>query len=203
MAIAFGVVGVLASVGRADEPLTPVNLNSGTGYIVPEKYANEHKADFLGSLVSYTKTVDFWTPTPGDVAVAERTLREMIHRGASDPGEVFPSMIRPENTFGNSSGAPSGNDIEIENEKNELIQVDANYEKYARQFVGIILDEKKFVLCNFVVAYGANPAKDYLFLQKVFEPQDVHFLQARFDPETRKCTNVSLIGWWQEPPEEK
>jgi hypothetical protein len=199
MAIAFGVVGVLASVGRADEPLTPINLNSGTGYIVSEKYANDHKADFLGSLVSYAKAVDFWTPTPGDAAVAERTLREMIHRGASDPGQVFPSMIR----YDNGSGTPSGNDTEIENEKNELIQVDANYDHYVRQFVGIILDEKKFVLCNFVVAPGVDPSKDYLFLQKVFVPKDVHFLQARFDPEWKKCTNVSLIGWWQEPPEEK
>ena len=198
MAIALGVMGILAATGRADEPLTQISLNSGVGYIVSESYGTAHQADFIGSFVQFVRKLEFWTPTPSECAGAERTLRELIHSGTSDPGLVFPSLERSE------TSPPDGDaDAAIWAERNELTRVETNYNRDTRHVVGVILDGQKVLLCNFSDAPGVDPAKDYIFMQKTFEPKGVHFLQAKFDLETKKCTNVSLVGWWSERPAEK
>jgi hypothetical protein len=188
MAISFGLVGWLVSSALADEPLARVSLESRAGYVVSEKYASDHRADFVASLVEYTPQVDFWTPSATDVIVAERTLRELIHDGTREIGLVFPGMGK----------ADAYSVDEVERERTEVDLVERNYLRYNRQFVGLVMDGRKVILCNFSDGPKVDPAKDYVFIQKVFVDHGMHFLQARFDMETKTCSKVSLIGTWQE-----
>jgi hypothetical protein len=67
-----------------------------------------------------------------------------------------------------------------------------------RQYAGIVIDGKKLVFCNYSDGAKADPSTDYIFIQKVFAPDGtVRFLQCRFDPELKTCSNVSIIGSWQ------
>ena len=86
----------------------------------------------------------------------------------------------------------------MQNERYELSLVSSHYERYSRQYVGIVIDGKKLIFCNYLVAPRADPAADYVFIEKVFANDGtVHFLQGRVDAEEKTCTNVSIIGSWQ------
>jgi hypothetical protein len=136
------------------------------------------------------KTADFWTPSTDDVIVAERTFREWIKSGAKEASAVFPEMAdHPENF------PPD----EVEFERRELDWVDQNYEGYARQFVGIIVDGQKFIVCNYSIVPGADPAAGYLFLQKTFAGgRGMHFVEAWYDPDAKSCSRLAMVGLWQE-----
>jgi hypothetical protein len=76
--------------------------------------------------------------------------------------------------------------------------VNANYDAYLRQYIGVIIGGTKVVLCNYSDAPKIDPAREYIFLQKAFALDGtVHFLQCRFDPATKTCSHVSIIGSWQ------
>jgi hypothetical protein len=191
--ILFAAVGLVAFGARADDSFSAVTTppSSHPGYIVSEKYATAHKADLVASLPGEPKIDGFWTPTEQNVAVAERVFRELIHNAAKDPALLFPDLA--EATDADSIAA-------LKNEKIELGLVDANYEAYLRQYVGVIIDANKVILCNYSDAPKINPATDYIFIQKVFTSDGtLHFLQCRFDSSAKTCSNVSIIGSWQPP----
>jgi len=181
--------GFSFSAARADDPLVRSVMGSHTGYIVSEKYASEHKADLAASIPGPVKIDGFWTPTEQDIAVADRVLRESIHGAIKDPTQLFPDL-----TQNADSSVPDS----IGYERNELTLVSRNYESYSRQFVGVVIDGQKLIFCNYSEGTKVDPAIDYIFIQKVFVPDGtVHFLQCRFEPELKTCSNVSIIGSWQ------
>ena len=187
--ISFAVFGLIFSPARADGPLAKGAVGSHTGYIVSEKYAGEHKADLTASIPGPVKLDGFWTPPEQDVAVADRVFRDLIHSAVKDPKLLFPDLA--ENS---DPAAPDS----IEYERNELVLVSRNYDSYLRQYVGIILDGKKLIFCNYSEGPKVDPSADYIFIEKVFVPGgSVHFLQCRFDPQLKICSKVSIIGSWQ------
>jgi hypothetical protein len=193
--IPFAAFGLTFCTAWADGPLVRVALAMGShsGYIVSERYAWEHKADLIASIPGPVKIDGFWTPPEQDVAVADRAFRDLLHSAVKDPTLLFPDL--PPNAD------PAASDS-LEHERNELTLVSRNYDSYLRQYVGIIIDGKKLVFCNYSDGANVDPSTDYIFIHKVFAPGGtVHFLQCRFDPESKTCSNVSIIGSWQ--PQEK
>jgi len=83
----------------------------------------------------------------------------------------------------------------MDRDKRELGLVWAHYPMYQRQYVGLIIDGDKYVLCNY--SYGSNVdfTSEYVFIQNVFEDDGtIHFLQCRVDPFAKTCSNVSYMG---------
>ena len=177
---------------RADEALTPVNFEAGgVGYIVSQEYAAGHKVEFMAGLPEFEreKDIDFWTPSADEVLVAERVFREWIQDGAKDPAAVFPDM------GANPDGFPAG---EPEFERKEFALIVQNYGGYARQYVGLVVQGRKVILCNYFAGLEANPATDFVFLQKVFvEGKEIHFLQSWYDPDAKNCSDLVMVGLWQ------
>jgi hypothetical protein len=197
--ISFAAFILAFSPAWGDEPLVPVGLALGahSGYIVPENYANAHKADLIASIPGPVKIDGFWTPPVQDVAVADRVLRDLIHDAVKDPTLLFPDLA-PDPTAPVNRDAAS----ELEHERAELALVSGNYDSYLRQYVGIIVDGQKLVFCNYSEGTKADPSTDFIFIERVFVPDGtVHFLQCRFEPLSKTCSNVSIIGSWQ--PQEK
>ena len=199
--IPFAACGMTVSAVRADAPVTEtplirVVLGQRVGYIVPENYAADCKADLLVSIPGAAKFDGFWTPTELDVTVADRVLRDLIHDAVKDPTILFPDLaIDP----AANAAAKSDASDQLEHERYALRAVSENYDSYARQFVGIIIDGHKLVFCNYSDGTKADPAADYIFIHRVFvDDGTVHFLQCRFDPAAKACSNVSMIGSW--PP---
>jgi len=209
--ISLAALGLTFSTARADEPLLRVDLALGThsGYIVPETYAEKHKAEVVSSIPGVDPIDGFWTPTEQDVAVADRVFRDSIQGAVKDPALLFPDLApNPDPT------APPNPDAvrALEQERNELALVLKNYDSYTRQYVGIIIavpgtdaetgaetvTETKLIFCNYSVGTKVDPSTDYILIQKVFVPDGtVHFLQCRFEPLLKTCSNVSMIGPWQ------
>jgi hypothetical protein len=192
------ILSVMAAFGpfarSADGPFVRINLESRIGYIVPETYASEHKADLLASVPGPVKITGFWTPSEQDVAVADRAFRDLIHAAAKDPTILFPDLAPSSDP---AEPADPGKADQLEQERNELALVSENYDSYRRQYVGIIIDGQELVFCNYSAGTKADPADDYIFIQKVFlSDGTIHFLQCRFDPEAKTCSNVSMIGPW-------
>lgn len=189
--ISFAVLGLAFSAVRAEELLVRVTAGSHSGYIVSEKYAEEHKTDLVASMPGPVKIEGFWTPLEQDVAVADRVFRDLIRSAAKDPSLLFPDLKQ--------NSAPDASDS-LDGERKELDLVSRNYDDYLRQYVGIIVGAHKLIFCNYVNGLKFDPAADYIFIQKVFVPDGtVHFLQCRFDPESKTCSNVAMIGSWQPP----
>jgi hypothetical protein len=192
-AILFGLSCLASGTVRADNVMTPVNFDSGVGYIVSPEYAAAHKQDFLTDMLEYHKDVDFWMPTADDVIVAERAFRQWIQDGSKDAGAVFPDMDRYPESF------PPG---EVEFERLELGLINQNYASYARQYVGLVVHGRKVILCNYYSNLEADPAVGFVFMRKVFvEDRGIHFVQGWFDPDTRLCSNIVIVGLWQKLPD--
>ena len=176
--------------------MTRVALEEGgSGYIVSEKYAAEHKADFLASLTDYQPDINFWTPSPDDIVVAERVFRQWIEDGAKDPAAVYPEMgAHPENF---SPGEP-------EFQQKEMALIAQNYGRYARQYAGLIVQGRKVILCNYFAGLEANPAGSFVFMQNVFVPhKGIHFVQGWFDPDAKSCSKLVMVGLWQKDAEDE
>ena len=190
--ISFAVSGLTLSAAGADGPFIRGAVGSHIGYIIPETYAGEYKADLTASIPGPVKIDGFWTPPEQDVAVADRVLRDLLHVAVKDPTLLFPDLAP------NSDPTAPAPPDSLEYEQNELVLVSRNYDRYLRQYVGIIIDGQKLVFCNYSNGTKVDPSTDYIFIQKVFVPGGtVHFLQCRFDPELKTCSNVSIIGPWQ------
>jgi len=168
-----------------DEPFVKVALGNEGGYIIPQSYAQNHKAELVASIPDEPKIDDFWTPPEQDVRVADRVLRDTIHDAMKNPALLFPDLT-PDNP-------------DLEQERNELTLVSQNFENYHRQYVGIIVGGNQLVLCNYSVGAKVDPSTDYIFIQKSFAPGGkMHFLQCRVDAHWKTCTNVSMVGSWQQ-----
>ena len=193
--ISLAACGLTFSAVRADDALIKVPLETGPAYIVPETYAEDRKADVRQSIPGTVNLDGFWTPSETDVIVADRVFREMIQDAAKDPTLLFPELAQnPDATAAANLEAAA----ELQNEKYELSLVLSHYDSYARQYVGVIIDGKKLIFCNYAVVPNADPSADFLFIQKVFtQDGKAHFLQCRFDADEKACTNVSFIGSWQ------
>ncbi len=165
-------------------------MDSHVSYIVPENYASNHKAEFADSLPEDVKITGFWTPSANSVVVAERTFRELIHRGATDLSVIYPDLAKNPTDF----PPDSARDMQ-----GELVLIGKNYNAYTRQFVGMVIDGHKVIFCNYTDFQKIDPSTDYIFIQKVFgQVGGFHFLQCRYDFASRSCQNVAIIGSWQE-----
>ena len=186
-------VGFLCGTVRAEEPFLKVTMDAGIGYIVPEEYATKHKAELLKSIPGEVVIDGFWTPTEQHVTVAERVFRETLQQAAKDGTVLLPNLAQ----------ATSPEDLAtLAREQKESEAIGRNYGAYARQYVGVIIDGVKIVLCNYSDAKKVDPATEFIYLEKYFVSTDkTHFLQCRVDPRLKTWSNVSMVGSWL--PEEK
>ena len=183
------------SAARADNAFARVDFGSYSGYIVPDGYATENKADLMASIPGPVLIDSFWTPSEQDFTVADRAFLEMIHAAAKDPTLLFPDLAPRRDPAAVADPAKAR---DLEHEQAELALVAENYENYSRQYVGIIIGGKKLVFCNYSDGTKVDPSVDYIFIQKVFVADGtMHFLQCRFEPVSKICSNVSMIGSWQ------
>jgi hypothetical protein len=191
--ISLVVFGGMVSAVRADDSFAKVIFEDSTeGYIVSRDYAEDHKAELTDTIPGPVKIDGFWTPTEQDVDVAERVLRDLLDDAMKDPATLFPDLATSKNP----------DDLkDFKQERNELVLVAQNYNRYVRQYVGVIIEKQKLVFCNYSYGTKVDPSADYIFIDQVFAPDGaIRFLQCRFEPKGKVCSNVSLIGSWQPPP---
>jgi len=186
--ISFAIVG-LTWLARGDDALHKVATGTHVGYILSDAQAEANKADLIASLPGAVKVDGFWTPTEQDVAVADRAFRDLIRDSVKDPTLLFPDLP--------TDPDPTKRDT-LEYERRELSLILDNYDTYQRQYAGLIIDGIKIVFCNYSCGPKFNASTGYIFMQKTFVPDgSVHFLQCRFEPILKTCSNVSFIGSWQ------
>ncbi len=185
------------ATARADDAMLHVVVGKHDAYIIPESYALAYKADLTASMPGLAKIDGFWTPPLQDVTVADRAMRDVIHAAAKDPAVLFPDLAPDPDP----NAAPDDNKTrEREKQRAELALISENYETYARQYLGVIIDGTKYVYCNYSDGTKVDPATGYVFIQKTFvNDGTVHFLQCRFEPLLKQATNVSFVGSWQGP----
>ena len=175
----------------SDDALAPCEVGTHGGYIVPVGYAEAHRADILATLPDGPEVDSFWKISEPFAIVADRNLRETLEDAAKDPTTLFPDL-----TPGGDATQPDS----LEYQRNELKLIVAHYGVYLRQYVGVVIGGRQFVLLNYAVGPGLNPAKDFIYIHRVFEPGKMRFLQCRFDWVAKTISNVSMYGTWQDIP---
>ena len=186
--ISFAIVG-LTWLARGDDALHKVATGTHVGYILSDAQAEANKADLIASLPGAVKVDGFWTPTEQDVAVADRAFRDLIRDSVKDPTLLFPDLP--------TDPDPTKRDT-LEYERRELSLILDNYDAYQRQYVGLSIDGIRIVFCNYSHGPKFDASAGYIFMQKTFVPDGtVQFLQCRFDPLQKTCSNVSFVGSWQ------
>jgi hypothetical protein len=187
--ISLGVLGLGATGVRDDD--APVKCEVGThgGYLIPVGYAEAHRADIVSTLPDGPEVDGFWKVSEQIAIVSDRNLRETIEDAIKDPTLLFPDL-----TPGGDATVPDS----LEYQRNELRLVLEHYGAYERQYVGVVIEGREFVVCNYALGPDLDPAAGYLFIHKIFQPGSrLHFLQCRFDWDYRKISNVAFVGPWQ------
>jgi len=188
-AISFLVASLVVSLARADAPFIKISMEIGDGYVVPAEYAAAHKAEVLGSIPGHVQIDGFWTPTQQGVETAERAFRDLIRSAAKDPSVLFPDL---------ADASVNATADALQHQQVELNLVSQNFGAYLRQYVGIIVDGQKLILCNYAHGPTVDPSTEYLSVEKYFVGDgSVQFLQGRVDEHAKTCSNVSFIGSWQ------
>jgi hypothetical protein len=186
--ISFALAGLGGPV-LADDALHKVAVGTHIGYVLSAAQAEAQKTALIDSFPGRVKVDGFWSPPEQDVAVADRAFRDLIKAAVKDPTILFPDLSQDPD--------PNKPDT-VEYERRELSLVLDNYDSYQRQYVGLIVDGIPIVFCNYSDGPKFDASAGYIFMQKSFVPGgSVHFLQCRFEPILKTCSNVSLIGTWQ------
>jgi hypothetical protein len=189
--ISLAALSLVETAAQGDPALISCEVGPHGGYLVPVAYAEAHRADILSTLPDSPELGDFWPVSEQIAIVANRNLREAIEDAAKDPKLLFPDLVP-----GGDSSSPDS----LEYQRTELGLVLQHYDAYLRQYAGVMINGRHFVLLNYVVGPNLDPAKGFIFIHRTFEPGKMRFLQARFDWDWKKLSNVSLYGTWQEKP---
>jgi hypothetical protein len=187
--ISLAALGLSETAARAEDGLVPCEVGTHGGYLVTVSYAEDHRADILGTLPDEPEVYGFWKVSEQIAIVADRNLRETLEDAAKDPTSLFPDL-----TPGGDATSPDS----LEYERNELKLIVAHYGAYLRQYVGLLIDGRQFVLLNYAVGPRLDPSRGFICIHRVFEPDRMRFLQCRFDWDYKKISNVSMFGTWQE-----
>jgi hypothetical protein len=171
------------------DALVPCEVGGLTGYLVPASYAEAHRTDMVETLPDGATVDGFWTVSEQAAVVADRKLREKLEDAENHPTLLFPNL---------KSGGEANSPDSVEFQSNEIRLTLEHYDTYYRQYVGLILHGRQYVLLNLAAGPKLDPARGFIFIQRVFEPGRMHFLQARFDWDEKKISNVSFYGTWQE-----
>jgi hypothetical protein len=141
LAIDFGTT---LSVVHADDQFKLLIVNGHNRYIVPAAYAQKpvsfvrrQLADAL-TREQNRKGVAFWTPTPLQSLQAEVAVHKFILESVHQTTLAFPDIDQWK-----------GNPRAMEQAAKELERVKRDYEKYVGQFVGIVIDQKKYIYCSY------------------------------------------------------
>ncbi len=195
LSLAAGLM--VCAAARADDAMLHVLVGKHDAYIIPESYALAYKADLVASMVGAPKIDGFWTPPLQDVTVADRAMRDVIHAAAKDPTVLFPDLAPDPDP---NAPVDEGKAKERERQRTELSLISDNYESYARQYLGVIIDGTKYVYCNYSHGTSVDPATGFVFIQKTFANDGtIQFLNSRFEPLLKNATNLSFVGSWQGP----
>jgi hypothetical protein len=188
--ISLAVLGLGPTAALADDALVSCEVGAHGGYLVPVGYAEAHRADIVATLPDGPEVDSFWKVSEQIAIVADRNLRETLEDAAKDPTLLFPDL-----TTGSDATLPDS----LEYQRNELKLTVAHFGAYHRQYVGLVIDGRQFVLLNYATGNHLDPAAGFICIHRVFEPGRTRFLQCRFDWDFKKISNVSFYGTWQEP----
>lgn len=190
LAILISLAAPGVPLAADDAPLVKCEVGPHGGYLVSVAYAEKHRGDILATLPDEPQVDGFWKVSEQIAIIADRNLRETLENAVKDPTLLFPNL-----TVGKDASQPDS----LEYQRNELKEILAHYGSYQRQFFGVIIDGHERVQLNYAMGTRQDPAKGFLFIQRIFEP-DMHFLQARYnwDYDIKTISNVSMYGSWQE-----
>jgi hypothetical protein len=193
LAILISLAALAAAGPRAmaGDALVPCDVGDHGGYLVPVSYAEAHEGDIMATLPDGPELDSFWRVTEQAAVVADRHLRETLEDAAKDPTLLFPSL---------TPGGGLATSDSIDYQKQELRLTLEHYPAYLRQYVGLVIAGHKIVLLNYVIGSKLDPSEGYILIHRKFETGRTHFLEARFDWDERRITNVSLYGSWQDAP---
>ena len=187
--ISLTALGLGGTAAAGDDALVPCEVGPHGGYLVPVAYAEAHRADIVATLPDAPEVDSFWKVSEQIAIVADRNLRETLEDAAKDPTLLFPNL-----TTGGDATLPDS----LEYQRNELKLAVQHFGAYHRQYVGLVIDGRQFVLLNYATGIQLDPAAGFICIHRVFEPGRTRFLQCRFDWEFKKISNVSFYGTWQD-----
>ena len=189
LAILISLAALGLGTAQADDALEKCDVGPKGGYLVSVAYAEKHRADILATLPDEPVVDGFWKVSEQIAIVADRRLRERLEDAAKDPTVLFPDL-----TPGKDASLPDS----LEYQRNELKEIVDRYGSYHRQYVGLMIDGHEFVLLNYSIGPGLDPADGFICIHRVFEAGKMHFLQARFNWDYKLLSNVSMYGSWQD-----
>ncbi len=167
------------SVARADDPFKKVKVDGLAGYVIPGEYATANLQDNFGKEVS-----GFWTPTFEQVRLAQSAIVKTLHGTKEKQSSIlryYPSMSQAER------------EVFLKNFEDEsLPYILKNYDGYTVQFIGVIVDSKKYIQCHYLLNADPKMASNSYFMG----PMDsgASAWNIRFDVNSGACINYTDMG---------
>lgn len=170
----LGLFLILAVVCRGDQGLQRVGGSNFTGWIVPKATAD----GWMRTYNNNEKWMDdgqCWTPTAGEAIAAEKAARDLIARAQKDPKVAFPND--PDNA--------------LSMDRRQLGEIDKKYSKYGIHFIGVTVNGKKEIFCNYFcldAIHQLDPTHDFIFFYK----GGSCFWRVEYVPATKSCTGLEI-----------
>jgi len=158
---------------HADPVFEKVRGAKFTGYLVPKEIADGWMRTYNNP--QWLDDGQCWVPTSAQAITAEKAAHDAIVRAQKDAKIVFP---------GDTDGA-------LEWHRKLLTEVDQKYPRYEIQFVGILVQGKKEIFCNYFCrdATGQlDPSHDFIFVYR----GGSCFWQIEYVPETKSYTGLQI-----------
>lgn len=124
---------------------------------------------FWDSQIKYnfidTVKISFWTPNILDLTEAEISIRKhIIYEMENEANQFF---------------------------KRQLIEIGKNFKQYKRQFVGLIVDNKKMIWCNYLLEDNQSFKTDF---DKIVQDGGSAYWRIFFNVENKSCLNLQVNG---------
>lgn len=127
--------------------------------------------------VQVAQAKGFWTPTPQDVEAAESRLRAALEKGAKDPDTIMPGPF---------------SDFSRKYSSGEIAKVLEHYITYRRQYVGVIVGGKRYLLLN------SFPARESMHERERFVSVDdggSNFWRVLYSIDDKTFSRMEINGY--------
>jgi hypothetical protein len=177
--VLLGATGFVFSSARADDQFKKVTVGGLVGYVIPSAYATANLQDNFGKEVS-----GFWTPTFEQVRIAQSAVVKTLHGNKENQSSMlqyYPNMSQAER------------EVFLKNFEDEsLPYILTNYNGYTVQFIGVIVDAKKYIQCHYLLRADPKMAANSYFMG----PMDggASAWNIRFDVNSGACINYTDMG---------
>ena len=181
--------GLIWQTACADVPFVKVAIDGHYVYVVQDiSEKSETKGWISEDMQKRYAPSALWIPSLVGLHPIDSLVRSYLKCSQVDPTNAFPYLT--------DAWKGSERVRALENARNEIGLVIKHYDEYQRQYVGIVTQGHKRIMCNFFLpqpSFLPDPLSRYISVND----GGYGFWHLEYDMKTHACMNLQINGPWE------